>query len=165
VEPADVIRSARRRAGLTQVELAKLAGTSQSAIARYERGAAQPSFSTVERLLAACGERLDVSSKPAPQRASVSHAAVRHHRREIRELARRHGARNLRVFGSTARGEASAASDVDLIIDLEPGRTLLDLVALRREISAILGQPVDIATLDMLREPVRSDAERDAVPV
>jgi predicted nucleotidyltransferase len=54
---------------------------------------------------------------------------------------------------------------VDLLVDLERGRTLLDLVALRREASELLDRPVDIATLDMLREPVRRAAERDAVPV
>jgi predicted nucleotidyltransferase len=80
-------------------------------------------------------------------------------------LARRHGARNVRVFGSTARGEAGPESDVDLLVDMEPGRTLLDLVALRRETSALLGVDVDVATPDTLREAVRREAERDAVPV
>lgn len=90
---------------------------------------------------------------------------MRRHRRELREVARRHGARNLRVYGSTARGEAGPDSDVDLLIDLERGRTLLDLVALRREASRVLGCPVDISTVDMLRDSVRLEAERDAVPV
>ena len=69
------------------------------------------------------------------------------------------------MFGSTARGQAHADSDVDLLVDLEPGRTLLDLVALRQEASALLGRPTDVVTVDMLREPVRTEAERDAVPV
>lgn len=128
-------------------------------------GSAQPSFATVERLLAACGERLVVTSSRAPQRAALNGSSVRRHRHELREVARRHGARNLRVFGSTARGQAHADSDVDLLVDLEPGRTLLDLVALRQEASALLGRPTDVVTVDMLREPVRTEAERDAVPV
>lgn len=165
MNPGTLIREARTRAALSQAELARLAGTSQAAIARYETSAAQPSLITLERMVAACGERLDVRSLPAPQRAGINHSAVRRHRRELRDIARRHGARNLRVFGSTARGQAGPDSDVDLLIDLEPGRTLLDLVALRREASAVLGCPVDISTADMLREPIRREAERDAVPV
>jgi predicted nucleotidyltransferase len=90
---------------------------------------------------------------------------VRRHRRELLDVARRHGARNLRVFGSVARGQARPDSDVDLLVDLEPGRTLLDLVALRREASAVLGRRADVFTADMLREPARRSAGRDAVPV
>ncbi len=71
----------------------------------------------------------------------------------------------MRVFGSTARGEAGPESDVDLLVDMEPGRTLLDLIALRREASALLGVDVDIATPDTLREAVLREAQRDAVPV
>ncbi len=91
--------------------------------------------------------------------------ALQRHRDELRAIAHRHGARNLRVFGSTARGDARSDSDVDLLVDLEPGRTLLDLVALRRELSAALGRPADVVTADLLREPVRSTAEAEAVPV
>ena len=69
------------------------------------------------------------------------------------------------MFGSTARGQARSDSDVDLLVDLEPGRTLLDLVALRREASEVLGRPADVFTVDMLREPARAEAEREAVPV
>ncbi len=97
--------------------------------------------------------------------AAVNGSVVRHRRRELLAVARKYGARNVRVFGSTARGEAGPASDVDLLVDLEPGRTLLDLVALKREASTLLGVDVDIATPATLRDAVRSEAERDAVPV
>jgi uncharacterized protein len=160
-----LIRSSRERAQLSQRRLAEQAGTSQSAIARYERGTAQPSLRTLARLLEACGERLELRSVPAHREVTVEHADVRQHSRELLEVARRHGGRNMRVFGSQARGEARADSDVDLLVDLEPGRTLLDLVALRRDASAVLGRPADVFTPDMLREPVREQAERDAVPV
>jgi predicted nucleotidyltransferase len=126
---------------------------------------AQPSLATLERLLAASGERLELRSTPEPRRAALNRSAVRRHRNELREIARRHGARNLRVFGSTARGQARSDSDVDLLVDLEPGRTLLDLVALRREASEVLGRPADVFTVDMLHEPARAEAEREAVPV
>ena len=67
------------------------------------------------------------------------------------------------MFGSVARGEERPDSDVDLLVTLEPGRTLLDLA--RLELEALLGRPVDVVTADGLREPVRSAALRDAVPV
>ena len=60
----------------------------------------------------------------------MSMTALESHRREILEMAACHGARNVRVFGSIARGDDRATSDVDLLVDMEPGRTLLDLIAL-----------------------------------
>jgi predicted nucleotidyltransferase/DNA-binding XRE family transcriptional regulator len=160
-----MLRRARELAGWSQAEVAAMAGTSQSAVARYETGAAVPSLSTLERLLAACGERLIVSAEPAERLSLLNGTAVRQRRRELLAIARRHGARNVRVFGSTARGQARPDSDIDLLVDLDPGRTLLDLVALRRELSEALGAPVDVATTDMLREPARIEAERDAIPI
>lgn len=160
-----LLRTARERAGLSQAALAAAAGTSQSAVARYETGVAQPSLRTLERLLAACGDRLELRAVPAAARASVNGSIVRRRRRELLDIARNHGARNVRLFGSTARGEAGPQSDVDLLVDLQPGRTLLDLVALRREASALLGIDVDVVTPDTLRDTVRREAERDAVPV
>jgi predicted nucleotidyltransferase/DNA-binding XRE family transcriptional regulator len=160
-----LLRDARMHAGLSQAALAEAAGTSQSAIARYETGAAQPSLTTLERLLAACGQRLELRAVPTARLSRVNGSVVRRHRRELLEVARGYGARNVRVFGSTARGDAGPESDVDLLVDLEPGRTLLDLVALRREASALLGLKVDVATFDTLRDAVRVEAQRDAVLV
>jgi predicted nucleotidyltransferase len=69
------------------------------------------------------------------------------------------------VFGSLARGEAAPASDIDLLVELEPDRTLLDLAAFRREAAEILGTPVDVATPDMLKERIRPEVETEAVPL
>ena len=68
------------------------------------------------------------------------------HRRAILELATRHGAHNVRVFGSMARGEAGPDSDVDFLVDVEPGRTLLDVIALEQDLEALLGRPVEVLT-------------------
>lgn len=160
-----MIRDARQGAGLSQAELARRAGTSQAAVARYERGHAEPAVSTLARLLSACGRRLELATTAAPALAGLDASPLRRERRRLLERARMHGARNLRVFGSVARGEARPDSDIDLLVDLEPGRTLLDLVALERDASEILGVEVDVAVVDMLREPVRREALRDAVPV
>jgi uncharacterized protein len=165
MQVARLLRAAREGAELSQAALAGRAGTSQSAVARYERGTATPSLITIERLLAACGLRLVLDAEPAAARLAVSYSTVRQHRSELLSIARRHGARNVRMFGSTARGDARRDSDVDLIVDLEPRRTLLDIAALRRETSQLLGRSVDIATTDTLREPLRREIERDAVPV
>src|SRR3954451_9959252 len=99
----ELLRSARDEAGLSQAALATRAGTSQSAIARYERGVATPSIATLERLLMTCGRKLIVDSEPAGSLAAVNGSPVRRHRRELLALARRHGARNVRLFGSVAR--------------------------------------------------------------
>ena len=63
---------------------------------------------------------------------------------EIRQIARHHGAHRVRVFGSRARGEAGTSSDVDLLVDFEPGRDLLDLVALKQDLEQLLGCHVDV---------------------
>src|SRR5258706_15493665 len=65
-------------------------------------------------------------------------------RTAILEVAQRRGARNVRVFGSVARGEAEETSDLDLLVDMEPGRSLLDLSALERELSELLGCRVEV---------------------
>jgi uncharacterized protein len=61
-------------------------------------------------------------------------------------LATQHGARNVRVFGSVARGEDRPDSDVDLLVDVEPGRSLLDVIALEQDLEVLLGRPVDVQT-------------------
>jgi uncharacterized protein len=76
--------------------------------------------------------------------ASPLRGMVIEHRHELTEIARRHGGHNLRLFGSVARGDDRPDSDVDLLLDLDRGRTLLDLVAIRREASELLGALVDV---------------------
>lgn len=71
----------------------------------------------------------------------------------------------MRAFGSVARGDATAESDVDLLVDLKPSRTLLDLVAFRREAGEILDLPVDVATTDMLKERIRDEVLSEALPL
>ena len=70
-----------------------------------------------------------------------------------------HGARNIRVFGSTARGEAHTGSDLDLLIMLEPGRSLLDLVAIKQELEDLLGCNVNVITDASLSPYLREGAQ------
>src|SRR5205814_4875198 len=67
-------------------------------------------------------------------------------RQQILDLAMRHGARNVRVFGSIARGDDQPNSDVDLLVEVEPGRTLLDVIALEQDLEDLLGRRVEILT-------------------
>lgn len=75
----------------------------------------------------------------------------------------RRGARNVRVFGSLARGSGGEDSDLDLLISLEPGRSLLDLVALKHELEDVLGRPVDVVTDRSLSPHLRDQVLREAV--
>jgi hypothetical protein len=84
-------------------------------------------------------------------------------RQEILRIAAMHGARNVRVFGSVARGEAGPESDLDILVDLEPGRSLLDHAALLLDLEAALGCKVDVLTERGLRARVREAVLREAV--
>ena len=70
---------------------------------------------------------------------------------EILDIGGRDGARNIRVFGSVARGENGAASDVDFLVDLDPGRTLYDLAGFVADLQDLLGVKVDAVTSGGLR--------------
>src|SRR5581483_6284115 len=86
-------------------------------------------------------------------------------REDVLRIASRHKARNLRVFGSVARGEAHSNSDIDLLVDFEPDYKLLDQAALVVELSKLLGRKVDIAVASNLRDEYRQAILRDARPL
>ncbi|HXS33361.1 MAG TPA: nucleotidyltransferase family protein [Solirubrobacterales bacterium] len=90
---------------------------------------------------------------------------LRRRRRQLIDAAEKNGIDKLRVFGSLARGEAKAGSDVDLLVNLKPGNTLLNLAAFRREAGEILELPVDVATVDMLKEHIRGEILSEALPL
>jgi uncharacterized protein len=80
----------------------------------------------------------------SPIRTQMDLPRLRDRREEILRYAAEHGARNVRVFGSMVRGDADAASDVDLLVEMEPGRSLLDLVGLWQDLENLLGTQVDV---------------------
>lgn len=90
---------------------------------------------------------------------------VDENRNDILQIAARHGAYNVRVFGSRARGEATQDSDLDLLIDIEPGRSLLDIVALKQDLEDLLGCTVDVVTEAAISPYIRDDVLKEAVPL
>lgn len=166
--PDVLIREARLAAGLSQVELARRAGTSQPAIARYEAGTSSPSIVTLDRVLRAAGRRLELSSTPAATSHDASSARMRKlrvQRREILALARAHGVRDVRIFGSVARGTDIDTSDIDLLVEVDadywPGLSALGRLA--DALSEHLGERVDVWATPYMLDRVAASAVAEAV--
>ena len=92
-------------------------------------------------------------------------SVLKEKREDILRIAGRHGARNVRVFGSVARGEADAASDVDLLVSFDPETSLLQHAALIRELQDFLGCHVDVADDECLRPHMRDRVLNEATPL
>jgi len=90
---------------------------------------------------------------------------VNDRRPDIERLAARYGVKNLRVFGSVARGDAGPESDVDFLVELAPGTTLLRHAAFERELQELLGRTVHVVSERGLRPRVRDRVAREAVHV
>ena len=84
-------------------------------------------------------------------------------RDEILRIAAKHGAYNVRVFGSVARGDDDEKSDVDFLVRMEDNRSLMDLAALLADLEALLGRAVDLAPEEDLRPKLKDRILRDAV--
>jgi hypothetical protein len=92
-------------------------------------------------------------------------AGLLERREEILAVAARHGVRRVRIFGSVARGEETPASDLDLLVEFEPGRSLLDHIALAQDLEDLLGRKVDVVTENGLHWYIRDRIFREAVPL
>jgi len=90
---------------------------------------------------------------------------LRSKRHDVSAIASRYGAKNIRVFGSVARGELTENSDIDLLVEFEPGRGLLAHAALIRELEQYLGCKVDVASKNGLKERIRARVLAEAVPL
>lgn len=86
-------------------------------------------------------------------------------RHEILEIADRHGVINVRIFGSVARGEATAESDLDLLVSMAPGRSLFDLVAFSQAVEDRLGHAVDVVTESEVSPYLRQRIIAEAIPL
>jgi predicted nucleotidyltransferase len=99
----------------------------------------------------------------AKDEKSLGSVAIQEVREDIRRIASGHGAGNVRVFGSIARGEQGAASDLDLLVDMAEGRSLFDLIALSNDLKESLGVEVDVVTEASLSPYMRDRVLRNAV--
>ena len=167
LDAAVLITHARKLSGLTQHQLASRAGTSQSAIARYENGVASPSTDTLARVLKANGLKLEVQLVPATlsNLASPRAKLLREKRGDILKIARKYEARNIRVFGSVARGEDDEKSDIDLLVDIDMSKSIVPIMKLKAELEKLLKQSVDVAPALLLKKTVLNNALREAVPL
>ncbi len=84
-------------------------------------------------------------------------------RAEIKRIADRHGARHLSVFGSLARGQATDTSDIDLLVELDANRSLLDRIALKHDLEDLLGRPVDVINRKSLNPALCDQILRERV--
>jgi uncharacterized protein len=163
-----LLRRARNRAGLSQVDLAARAGVTQSVISAYESGQRQPSLPALARLIDAAGFELTLGLRRPPGRlrrlSGPVGRRVRRHRQDL-VAAAAHGVSNLRVFGSVARGEDRPDSDVDLLADFPPELSLFGLSRLEADLEAILGTRVDLIPAADLKPGVRERVEPDLIPL
>jgi len=90
---------------------------------------------------------------------------VQEKRKDILQVAAQRGARNVRLFGSVARGESSTGSDVDFLVDLEPDRSLFDLAQLIIDLEDLLGCKVDVVTEDAIYWLLRRRILKEARPL
>ncbi|GIW81348.1 MAG: nucleotidyltransferase [Gemmatales bacterium] len=90
---------------------------------------------------------------------------LRKHRANILRLAAEYGAKNVRIFGSVARGEADEDSDFDFLVEMERGRSLFDLGGLQYELENLLGCRVDVVTVQGLKTRIRRRVLGEAVPL
>lgn len=145
------IRAEREAAGLTQAALARIAGVAQPNLSAYENGRRTPSPDVLERIRQALRDRPSVR--------------VQRHREEMRALIAEHHGSEPRLFGSVARGDDQPDSDVDLLVDFNEEARLFDEIALRLDLSDLLGIRVDVVGTDALSGGFRDRVLGEAVPL
>jgi transcriptional regulator with XRE-family HTH domain len=164
VVAAEIIRAARVRAELTQVELAARAGLTQSVISTYENGRREPSLVVLQRLLRAAGFAWRMELEPIespPSRRELVAAG----RSELLDVLAALGGRNVRLCEPNGRADDDFATVVELLVDLDPGCGLFALMRMQDEAERILARRVSVVAADVLDARAFAAAVRDAVPV
>ena len=168
VSAASILREARRRARLSQTDLARRAGVAQSVISVYESDQREPGFRMLTKLIEATGHQFSLELIP-PQQDQLGlpdtrlGRRLRRHRRAVVELTERAGAHNPRVFGSVARAEDTHTSDIDLLVDIDDDVSLVTLARLTRELTELLGTNVDVVPAATLKQSVRKSVLAEAI--
>lgn len=157
------ITAAAKSRGLNRRALAQRAGLRPETVSRIaSRGTCD--FATLERLAAAAGLRLGLQDE-VPHAAGQARSEVLRKQALVRTLAKAHGARSVELFGSAARNEDGPGSDLDFLVELEPGRSMLDLIGLAGDLQEALGRKVEAVTASGLKPRVLKEARRDAVRI
>ena len=155
------IADAAKAQGLNRRALAQRAGVRPETVSRIaSRGTCD--FVTLERLAQAAGLRLALETSQ-PQALGQARAEVFRKQSLIRTLALAHGVRTVDLFGSAARGEDGPGSDLDFMVELEPGRSLIDLIGFAEDLQDVLGRKVDAVTRAAMKPRVLDEARRDAI--
>jgi predicted nucleotidyltransferase len=153
-------------AGLSQAELARRAGVTQSVVSAYESAARQPSLPMLDRLVSATGLELELR---VHRRASRLKGPIGERlwacRNRVKRLAADRGLSNLRVFGSVARGEETEDSDLDLLVDVAPGVGLIGLARAQHDLEKLVGVPVDLIPASDLKPGVAASVLVTAMPL
>ncbi len=140
-----LLADARHDARITQARLAELSGTSQPSVAAIESGRRTPSPELLARILQAADYRPGI--------------AIGRHSADIRRLGAAHGIHNIRVFGSVSRGVDHYTSDIDLLVDLDAGRSYFDVGAFVADLEELMVFPVDIVVDGANRPSFLTDDE------
>lgn len=148
---SQLIRTAREDMSMTQAALARAAGIHQPTLAAYESGRRVPREETLRRILTA-----------AKTRPSVPLGLLAD---EIIQLASNRGLTNVRVFGSTVRGQDTERSDIDLLVSTDESTSLFDLSAFVADVEELTGFTVDILTEDHTHNPYFTRVLEEAVPL
>lgn len=162
--PGEMIREARRRARLSQTDLARRVGVAQSVISAYEADRREPSLQMLVKLIEATGHGLSVELVSPPANClglpdTRLGRRLRRNRRTVLGIADRRGAHNVRVFRSVARGQDDMTSD----IDLDDGVGLVSLAGLQRELAELLGVNVDVVPASSLKPTIRDEVMAEAI--
>ena len=148
ISSSSLLREARTRSNLSQSDVARRAHVAQSVVSAYESGRREPAFSTLERLIAATGHRLDIDLTPNESfhpglPDTPLGRRLRQRRKKVLAAAKQRGLPMFECSGALS-GEDTAKSDVDILVDLAPNVGLVTLSRLEREIAQILGVTVDV---------------------
>lgn len=157
------IAELRRSRKMTQATLAAAASIDRTALSKVETG--QRRLGSLE--LARITQKLQVPweriVEGPPRTGPDTVGAIRSQREAILEICRRHGASEPRLFGSVPRGDSTPDSDIDLLVEMEPGRSLLEQAGLLVELRELLGRDVDVVTEAGLRPRIRERVMSEAI--
>ena len=155
------VRAARKGRGWSTRAAAERLGLSTRFLNELERGKATARLDKVLHALDGLGLGLAV----VPKRAAGMREQVMAHKPLLRSVASAHGVRALWLFGSVARGTARAASDLDFLVELDHGRSLVDLVGVKQDLESLFSRPVDVFTRGSLKPGILAAAQADLVRV